>query len=79
MVHIASRRLAQRKQASVEVKVYSNQDSASLRLNGADLGTRPVAGRSATWQVRLAEGANRIEVTAGGATDSVEWQVEPAR
>jgi beta-galactosidase len=77
MVHITSRRLALRKQAAIEVRVYSNQDSASLRLNGADLGTRPVLGRIATWQLRLAEGVNRIEVKAGAATDSVEWRYQP--
>jgi len=78
MVHIASRRHTHRQQPGVEVKVYSNQDSASLRVNGADIGTRPVVGRIATWQLRLAEGANRIEVTAGAATDSVEWTYQPA-
>ncbi len=77
MIHITSRRHTQRQQASVEVKVYSNQDTASLRVNGVDLGTRPVTGRIATWQLQLAEGANHIEVTAGNATDSVEWHYRP--
>jgi beta-galactosidase len=77
MAHITSRRHTQRQQASVEVKVYSNQDKASLRLNGADMGTQPVTGRIATWQLRLAEVINRIDVTAGSATDSVEWHYQP--
>jgi beta-galactosidase len=78
MVHIASRRHVQRTEADVQVKVYSNQASTRLRLNGVDLGERPVAGRIATWQVKLAEGANRLEVSAGGATDSAEWHYRKA-
>lgn len=73
MVYITSRRYALRTQAAAQVKVYSNQPSARLRLNGVDLGERTVIGRIATWQVELAEGANRLEVTAGGAADSVDW------
>ncbi|MDQ1919203.1 glycoside hydrolase family 2 protein [Massilia pseudoviolaceinigra] len=80
MVYLTSRRHTQRQAAEVQVKVYSNQPGASLRLNGVDLGARPVAGRIATWQVRLAQGANRLEVSAGSATDSVVWhyQAPPA-
>ena len=79
MAHIASRRHAQRQAAEVEVKVYSNQASASLRVNGVELGGQPVTGRIARWKVKLAEGANRIDVTAGGATDRVEWHYLPQR
>jgi len=78
MAHITSRRHAQRQAAEAQVKVYSNQASASLRLNGIELGTQPVVGRMAVWQVRLAPGANRVEVTAGSASDSVEWQYQAA-
>jgi beta-galactosidase len=75
MVHITSRRHAQRTTADVQVKVYSNQPRARLRLNGADLGEQAVAGHIATWQVRLAPGANRLEVSAGPASDAVEWRL----
>ncbi|WP_082507034.1 glycoside hydrolase family 2 TIM barrel-domain containing protein [Duganella sp. Root336D2] len=78
MAYITSRRHALRTQAATQVKVYSNQASARLRLNGVDLGQRPVAGHIATWQVELAEGANRLQVSAGGAADSVEWTFRPA-
>ncbi len=73
MVYIASRRHTQRTAADAEVKVYSNQSSASLAVNGVALGERPVDGRIATWKVRLAPGVNRIAVTAGAVTDTVEW------
>jgi beta-galactosidase len=74
MAYITSRRHTQRDSADVEVKVYSNQPSATLRLNGADLGAQPVTAHIATWRLRLAKGANRIEVKAGTAADAVEWQ-----
>jgi hypothetical protein len=78
MVYITSRRHTQRQVAEAEIKVYSNQPTASLRLNGNDLGVRPVVDRIATWQIRLAEGVNRVDVTAGVATDSIEWHYHPA-
>jgi len=78
MAYITSRRFALRTQAGTQVKVYSNQASARLRLNGVDLGERTVNGRIATWQVQLSEGANRLEVTAGAAADAVDWTFRPA-
>jgi beta-galactosidase len=78
MAYIASRRHSLRTQAAAQVKVYSNQATARLRLNGVELGERPVIGHIALWQVVLAEGANRLEVTAGGAADAVEWIFQPA-
>jgi beta-galactosidase len=77
MVYVTSRRHALRDTADAEIKVYSNQPTASLRLNGTELGPHAVVDHVAIWQVRLAEGANRIEVTAGAATDAVEWQYRP--
>ena len=63
--------------ADVEVKVYSNQQAVRLRVNGVDLGERPVEGHIARWPVRLTPGANRIEVRAGTLADSVEWMLTP--
>ena len=77
MVHITSRRATERKQGQAEVKVYSNQPSARLRLNGADLGEQKVTGHIATWPVRLSPGANRLEVSAGPASDTIEWHFNP--
>lgn len=79
MAWITSRRAVRRTTAEVEVevKVYSNQPAARLRVNGVDLGERSVEGRIARWPVRLAPGANRIEVQAGAVQDSVEWHLEP--
>ena len=77
MVHITSRRAVRRTAADVEVKVYSNQPAVRLRVNGADLGERPVEGNIARWPVRLVPGENRIEVQAGTVGDSVAWHLEP--
>ncbi len=74
MVYITSRRHTRRTAADAQIKVYSNQPSARLRLNGIDLGERPVVGRVATWQVQLAPGGNRVEASAGPAADAVDWQ-----
>jgi beta-galactosidase len=78
MVYITSRRHAQRTSADVQLKVYSNQPTARLRLNGVDAGEQAVVGHIATWPVRLAQGANRIEVSAGAASDTIEWHYRPA-
>lgn len=78
MVYITSRRHVMRTQAPAQVKVYSNQASARLHLNGTDLGERPVTGHIASWQVELIEGANRLKVSAGGAADSTDWILQPA-
>jgi beta-galactosidase len=77
MVYITSRRAVRRTAADAEVKVYSNQPGVRLRVNGVDLGERPVEGRIARWPVRLAPGANRIEVQAGPSVDSVDWTLAP--
>lgn len=73
MVYITSRRAVRRTAADVEVKVYSNQPAARLRVNGVDQGERAVEGHVARWQVRLQPGANRIDAGAGTQADSVEW------
>jgi beta-galactosidase len=77
MVYITSRRAVKRTAADVEVKVYSNQPAARLRVNGVDLGERAVEGRIARWPVRLQPGPNRIEIQAGAVVDSVEWTLNP--
>jgi len=78
MAYITSRRHTRRETADVEVKVYSNQPTARLAVNGVDLGEKAVTGHIATWPVRLAPGANRVSVTAGKADDTVEWYYAPA-
>jgi beta-galactosidase len=77
MVYITSRRHTLRKTAEVEVKVYSNQQTVSLRMNGQDLGPQLVVDRVARWKVKLVPGNNRIEATTDALADTVEWTFQP--
>ncbi len=79
MVYITSRRLTVRSVAGADVKVYSNQPSVSLRLNGADAGTHAVEDHIATWHVDLAAGDNRIEASTPVVSDTVDWVYQPAQ
>jgi len=83
MVRIASRRMTPRREASVDVKVYSNAARVRLTVNGADLGDREVVGRKAVWTgVALRPGANMLRATAeaGGrrVSDEIAWSYEVA-
>ena len=65
------------KRADVEIKVYSNQASVGLSLNGVDLGSKSVDDHVAVWQVRLTPGRNRIEAVSGAVRAKVEWIHQP--
>ena len=77
MLHITSSRDVAKRIARTKVKVYSNQPSVRLRLNGGDWATVPVEDHIALWEIDLAKGENVVEATtqAGGKTlsDSVRW------
>ncbi len=79
MVYITSRRYAVRSAAGADIKIYSNQPSVSLRLNGVDEGTRAVEDHVAIWHVDLAPGHNRIEAVAPAVSDTVDWVYQPAQ
>ncbi len=78
MVHICSKRFAERGSKEVEVKVYSNAKSVILRVNGQSMGSaKPDALKRAFWKVKLKPGKNTITATAkrNGKiyTDSCTW------
>jgi len=85
MVHITSSQLTPRKQASTEVKVYSNCPQVELLVNGTSAGViTPDNLKICRWEsVRLQPGPNRIEaIGQGGATtahDDCEWTLEEPR
>jgi beta-galactosidase len=63
MLHLTSKRAALRTTRNVEVKVYTNVERVSLKVNGVSIGTVVTEGRIARWPaVELREGLNRIEV-----------------
>ncbi len=70
MVHIAGRRYAQRSGETTEVKVYSNQDSVTLYLNGKEVGAQ-TAHRIFKFTVALEQGFNTLHAVAGPVKDSI--------
>jgi beta-galactosidase len=81
-LHITSRRFTLRSDPSAAVKVYTNADTATLFVNGQEIGTRPVKNRTVSWPVTLREGANTIEVRAPSEgrelADQVVWSYREA-
>ena len=70
MVHIAGRRHAQRVGETTEIKVYSNQDTVVLYVNGKEVGQQ-TAHRVFKFNVALNEGFNTIVAVAGDVKDSI--------
>ena len=70
MVHIAGRRHAQRAGETTEIKVYSNQDTVVLYVNGKEVG-RQTAHRVFKFNAALNEGFNTIVAVAGDVKDSI--------
>jgi beta-galactosidase/beta-glucuronidase len=80
LVYITSRRLTERTQDLVDVKVYTNARRASLSVNGRELAALAPEDHVALWRgVKLDIGANRVVVTGDrGEHDGVEWRLVPA-
>ena len=77
MVHITSRRATPRQVSSVDIRVYSNTDRVTVRVNGAALTSEAPIDHIALWKnVRLQPGVNHIEAVTNitSLTDSVDWQ-----
>jgi beta-galactosidase len=74
-VHITSRRFEPRTEATIEVKVYSNQATVSLTVNGQPFGAVSAPDHIFRWAaVPLVPGPNLVEARAeGGLRDSVSW------
>lgn len=73
MVHICGRRYAQRAGETTQVRVYSNQPSVALYLNGA-LVEEKQADRVFVFTVALAEGSNILLADAGTVKDSISLE-----
>ncbi len=80
MVHICGRRYAQRAGESTEIRVYSNQPSVALYLNGS-LVEEKTADKVFVFTVSLREGQNMLLAAAGDVKDSItleKVEKEPA-
>lgn len=67
-VHICSKRFQQRTQKTITVKVYSNQPSVTLKVNGKELATSQGKDHVFTFRVPL-EGEVKVEAVAGKCRD----------
>ena len=70
MVHVCGRRYAQRAGETTEIRVYSNQPTVTLYLNGEKAGELS-ADKVFVFEVALHEGQNTVLAVAGDVKDSI--------
>ncbi len=75
MVYITDRRFVNRHHSPTDIKVYTNQATATLYINGQKIASAKADNihRVVFKNVQLSEGDNRIEVRAGKFTDECLW------
>ena len=80
MVHLCGKRYAQRAGEEREIKVYTNQDSVTLYLNGKEVATQAPVDHICKFNVALEDGYNIFMAVAGGVKDTMTIEkvdVEP--
>ena len=79
MLYISARRYTQRTEPTTMVKIYTNQPTATLYVNGKKIGKakNDKLGRIVFENVKLKEGENAIEVRSGKLTDRCTWTYNP--
>lgn len=70
MVHVCGRRYAQRAGETTEIRVYSNQPTVTLYLNGEKAGELS-ADKVFVFNVELKDGQNTVLAAAGDVKDSI--------
>jgi beta-galactosidase len=78
VLHLTGKRYADRAYATADVRAYSNADSATLNVNGAQIGTVACPDRICVWPgVALSPGENTVTASAVRGdqtlTDSLRW------
>ena len=75
MVYIAARRYTPRVEALTDIKVYTNQPTVTLDVNGKKIGKakKDSLGRAVFSNVTLKDGENTIEVRSGKLRDTCKW------
>ena len=76
MVHICGKRFEERGVSRIQVKVYSNQDSVTLKNNGKTVGTKQASGddKVFVFDVELTDGENHIDAEAGSCADQAVFK-----
>ena len=80
MVHLCGKRYAQRAGEEREIKVYTNQDSVTLYMNGEEVGTQAPVDHIARFTVAMKDGENIFLAVAGECKDTMtieKVEVEP--
>jgi beta-galactosidase len=80
MVHLCGKRYAQRAGEEREIKVYTNQDSVTLYMNGEEVGTQAPVDHIARFTVAMKDGENIFLAVAGKCKDTMtieKVEVEP--
>ena len=80
MVHLCGKRYAQRAGEEREIKVYTNQDSVTLYLNGKEVATQEPVDHICKFNVALEDGYNIFLAVAGEVKDTMtieKVEVEP--
>ena len=73
-VHINYSRFTAMPKSANEIRVYSNQPSVDLKLNGTSLGAKQAPDHLFIWTgVTWAAGQNVVDAVAGTSTDKVTW------
>ena len=76
MVHITGKRFWERREARLDLKVYSNAEEVEVKLNGVSLGKTQSADHRFIWsKVELQPGPNRLEAYAyrAGKRVAADW------
>ena len=68
-VHICSKRFTDRAKHTITVKVYSNQPTVTLKVNGREIGSATEPGHVFTFRVKV-EKNTKVEAIAGSLKDS---------
>jgi len=71
MVHLCGKRYNQRAGETREIKVYTNQPSVELYLNGKKVGEAEAVDHICKFEVALAEGFNVFKAVAGSVKDTM--------
>ena len=80
MVYLCGKRYAQRAGEEREIKVYTNQDSVTLFMNGEEVGTQAPVDHIARFTVAMKDGENIFLAVAGECKDTMtieKVEVEP--